>query len=205
MDSPDGQSVSRRTPISEETRARLLRAAAELIAELGWGGVTTRAVATRADLPHGAVSYHFRGKQELLTEAALHVFEQAFPIEQLRALEQLPDLVALFEPWFGEQSEEEQLVSRVGTEAMLESERNPHLRKRLADLLNDFRQAVTDLARAGQEHGTVPANIPPEALATLLGALADGLFLQPARGPPHGRGRGRRTAAWRRAERRESP
>ena len=105
MDSPDGQSVSKRTSVSEETRARLLRAAAELIAESGWGRVTTRAVAARADLPHGAVSYHFRGKQELLTEAALHVFEQAFPIEQLRALEQLPDLVALFEPWLGEHSE----------------------------------------------------------------------------------------------------
>lgn len=177
MDSPDGQSVSRRTPISEETRARLLRAAAELIAELGWGRVTTRAVATRAELPHGAVSYHFRGKQELLTEAALHVFEQAFPISELRALEQLPDLVALFEPFLGEQSEEQQLVSRVGTEAMLESERNPLLRQRLAELLNDFRQAVTDLAKAGQERGTVPTGIPPDALATLLGAVGDGLFL----------------------------
>jgi AcrR family transcriptional regulator len=177
MDSPDGQSVSRRTPISEETRVRLLCAAAELIAESGWGRVTTRAVATRADLPHGAVSYHFRGKQELLTEAALRVFEQAFPIEQLRALEQLPDLVALFEPFLGEQSAEQELVSRVGIEAMLESERNPLLRQRLAELLNEFRRAVADLARAGQERGTVPADIPPEALATLLGAVGDGLFL----------------------------
>jgi AcrR family transcriptional regulator len=177
MDSPDGPTVSKRTPISEETRARLLRAAAELIAELGWGRVTTRAVAARANLPHGAVSYHFRGKQELLTEAALHVFEQAFPIEQLRALEYLPDLIGLFEPWLGEHSEEEQLVSRLGTEAMLESERNPLLRKRLAELLNDFRRAVTELARAGQERGTVPADVSPEALATLLGAVADGLFL----------------------------
>jgi AcrR family transcriptional regulator len=177
MDSPDGQSVSRRTPISDETRARLLRAAAELVAELGWGRVTTRAVAARADLPHGAVSYHFRGKQELLTEAALHVFEQAFPIEQLRELEQLPDLVALFEPFLGEQSEEQELVSRVGIEAMLESERNPVLRTRLAELLNDFRQAVTDLARAGQARGTVPADVPADALATLLGAVGDGLFL----------------------------
>jgi AcrR family transcriptional regulator len=177
MDSPDGQTVSRRTPNSEETRARLLRAAAELIAELGWGRVTTRAVATRAELPHGAVSYHFRGKQELLTEAALHVFEQAFPISELRALEQLPDLVALFEPFLGEQSEEQQRVSRVGTEAMLESERNPLLRQRLAELLSDFREAVTDLARAGQERGTVPAEVAPEALATLLGAVGDGIFL----------------------------
>lgn len=177
MDSPDGQELSTRTPGSDETRRRLLRAAAQLIAEAGWGRVTTRAVAARAGLPHGAVSYHFHGKQELLTEAALHVFEQAFPIEQLRALKQLPDLVALFEPFLGEQTEEQQLISRVGTEAMLEAERNPILRTRLAGLLNDFRRAVTDLARVGQERGTVPADISPDALATLLGAVADGLFL----------------------------
>jgi AcrR family transcriptional regulator len=177
MDSPDGQELSSRTPGSDETRRRLLRAAAELIAEVGWGRVTTRAVAARAGLPHGAVSYHFRGKQELLTEAALHAFEQAFPLAQLQALEQLPDLVALFEPFLGEQTEEQQLVSRVGTEAMLEAERNPILRTRLAGLLNDFRRAVSDLARVGQERGTVPADLSPDALATLLGAVADGLFL----------------------------
>jgi AcrR family transcriptional regulator len=177
MDSPDGQPVSKRTPGSDETRARLLRSAAELIAELGWGRVTTRAVAARADLPHGAVSYHFRGKQELLTEAALHVFERAFPIDQLQALEQLPDLVALFEPFLGEQSQEQQLVSRVGTQAMLEAERNPVLRTRLADLLSEFRQAVRELARTGQERGIVPADVSPDALATLLGAVGDGLFL----------------------------
>src|SRR6185312_17306042 len=114
MDKPGGQAT--RTGSSAPTREKLMTAAAELIAELGWGRVTTRAVATRAQLPHGAVSYHFRGKQELLTEAALHVFEQAFPVSELRALEQLPDLVALFEPFLGEQSEEQRLVSRVGTE-----------------------------------------------------------------------------------------
>jgi AcrR family transcriptional regulator len=156
---------------------RLLRAAAGLIAERGWGRVTTREVAARAGLPHGAVSYHFRGKQELLTEAALHVFEQAFPIAQLEELEALPDLVALFEPWLGEQSEHDKLVSRVGIEAMLESERNPVLRERLADMMRDFRRAVARLAEAGQEQGTAPAKISPEALATLLGALGDGLFL----------------------------
>jgi AcrR family transcriptional regulator len=177
MDSPDGQQRSNRTPSSEETRLRLLRAAAELIAELGWGRVTTRAVAARAGLPHGAVSYHFRGKQELLTEAALHVFEQAFPIAQLEELEALPDLVALFEPWLGEQGDDAEVVSRVGIEAMLESERNPVLRERLAAMLGDFRSAVARLAKAAQERGSAPAEISPEGLATLLGAVGDGLFL----------------------------
>jgi AcrR family transcriptional regulator len=177
MDSPDGQELSTRPSGSEETRRRLLRAAAELIAELGWGRVTTRAVATRAALPHGAVSYHFRGKQELLTEAALHVFEQAFPISELQALDELPDLVALFEPWLGEQEESQQLVSKVGIEAMLESERNPLLRERLGKLLADFRHAIAHLAKTSQERGTAPANVSPEGLATLLGAVGDGLFL----------------------------
>jgi AcrR family transcriptional regulator len=177
MDSPNGQSVSARTTASAETRARLLRAAAELIAELGWGRVTTRAVATRADLPHGAVSYHFRGKQDLLTEAAVHVFEQAFPISELKALEALPDLVALFEPFLGDAGETDPLVSRVGIEAMLESERNPILRERIAGLMREFREAVADLARVGQQRGSVPTNASPEALATLVGAVGDGLFL----------------------------
>lgn len=169
--------VSRRTSASDETRERLLRAAAELISELGWGAVTTRAVATRAGLPHGAVSYHFRGKQELLTEAALHVFEQAFPIAELEALDALQDLLALFEPWFDDTGQGDPIVSRVGIEAMLESERNPVLRERLAALLREFRRAVTELVRAGQRDGTVPATATPEAVATLLGAVGDGLFL----------------------------
>jgi AcrR family transcriptional regulator len=171
------KNVSKRTTSSDQTRERLLRAAAELIAELGWGAVTTRAVATRAGLPHGAVSYHFRGKQELLTEAALQVFEQAFPIAELEALDALQDLVALFEPWLEEPSDGDPIVSRVGIEAMLESERNPELRERLARMLRGFRRAVTELVREGQRNGTVPASAAPEAIATLLGAIGDGLFL----------------------------
>jgi AcrR family transcriptional regulator len=168
---------SKRPTGSDETRLRLLRAAAELIAEVGWGRVTTRAVAERAGLPHGAVSYHFGGKQDLLTEAALHVFEQAFPISELEALEGLPDLVALFEPWLGDQSDTEHLVSRVGIEAMLESERNPVLRDRMAAMLHEFRRVVAEIAKGAQERGTARADISPRALATLLGAVGDGLFL----------------------------
>jgi AcrR family transcriptional regulator len=178
MDSPDGQDGSKRSPSSDDTRLRLLRAAADLIAEVGWGRVTTRAVATRADLPHGAVSYHFRGKQELLTAAALHVLEQAFPISEFEALESLSDFVPLLQPWLGDQSDEAQLITRVGIEAMLESERNPLLRERMAAMLRDFRRTLTEIAAADQARGTTPAGTSPHALATLLGAVGDGLFLQ---------------------------
>ena len=68
-----------------------MAAAAELVAELGWGRVTTRAVAERAGLPHGAVSYHFRGKQELLTEAAMFAFARAIPADEFAALAGVED------------------------------------------------------------------------------------------------------------------
>ena len=170
-------SVSKRTTTSDETRVRLLRAAAELIAELGWGRVTTRSVAERAGLPHGAVSYHFRGKQELLTEAALHTFDQAFPTDDLNALQTLPDLAALIEVWMGDQGASDPIVARVGIEAMLEAERNPMLQERLAATLEDFRRVVATLTFAAIERGDVPAGVSPQGLATLLAAVGDGLFL----------------------------
>ncbi|GAB7036559.1 MULTISPECIES: TetR/AcrR family transcriptional regulator [Catenuloplanes] len=52
-----------------QTRARLLRAAAELVVETGWGGVSTRLVAQRAGVPGGAVHYHFTSVDALLRES----------------------------------------------------------------------------------------------------------------------------------------
>src|ERR1051326_5901856 len=93
MDKSDGQAG--RTAVSAPTREKLMTAAAELIAELGWGRVTTRAVAERAGLPHGAVSYHFRGKQELLIEAAMFTFARAIPADEFAALASVEDLIRL--------------------------------------------------------------------------------------------------------------
>src|SRR5690606_20241586 len=89
MDRPSGQA----------TRRRLLDAAAVLIAEVGWGRVTTRAVAERAGLPHGTVSYHFPGKQALLSEAALELVERSFPLEELRAADDLADVMSQMRAW----------------------------------------------------------------------------------------------------------
>src|SRR6266568_4861549 len=149
MASSAGQSIrpNERGRGSAVTRQRLLTAAAELIAELGWGRVTTRAVAARAGLPHGAVSYHFRGKQELLAEAALRTVEQAFPIAELEALETMADLMAVASARLGDREAIDPVLSAVMLEAMRESARDPAVRERIA------------------------------ALATLLAAAADGLLL----------------------------
>jgi AcrR family transcriptional regulator len=178
MDKPDGQDASRRGPGSEQTRVRLLRAAAELIAEQGWGAVRTRAVAERAGLPHGAVSYHFRGKQELLTEAALYTVTRALPLEGLVGEQGTPpDLVELIEGWLTGAETTDPVVTGVGMEAMLQAERDPVLRRRLAELMGRYREAMTDLVASSQRRRTTKVQTDPAGLAALLAAIGDGLFL----------------------------
>lgn len=162
---------------SQPTRQRLLGAAAELIAEVGWGRVTGRAVASRAELPHGTVSYHFRGKQELLIEAALHSFELAVPVSELETLRSLTDFVATLEAWLGDPDAIDPVLAGVGIEAMLESERDPALRDRLAQKMRDYRRILTEIARINRPGRAARRGVTPAGLATLLAAVGDGLVL----------------------------
>jgi AcrR family transcriptional regulator len=165
---------------SPATRQRLLRAAAQLIAEVGWGRVTTRGVAERAGLPHGAVSYHFHGKQELLTEAALATVEAMFPLADLKAVTELADLIPMFQAAVGAPSAPQTadpVRSGVMAEAMRECGRDPRLRTRITELLRANREKVADLVRAEHARGGVDRDLDPVDVATLLIATGDGLLL----------------------------
>jgi AcrR family transcriptional regulator len=153
-----------------------MKAAAELIAELGWGRVTTRAVAERAGLPHGAVSYHFRGKQQLLIEATMHAFQQAVPVESFAALASVDDLIGLIVAEVDPDAIDP-VLSRLMFEAMREAERDGALREQMAAMLGRYRELMVAAVRADQARGAAFAGAPPEALATLLGAVGDGLLL----------------------------
>jgi len=179
MNRPNGQSewTTTKRDDSFPTRQRLIDAAAALIAELGWGQVTTRAIAERAGLPHGTVSYHFRGKQELLAEAAQHTIERLFPMSELEAITTLEDLLSLIRSWLGNRDATESVGAGVLMEAVHESKRNPALRQHLAAILRDYRRVVAEVVRAEQSQGMLASNLAPEAVAILIAAVGDGLLL----------------------------
>ncbi len=152
-----------------------MRAAAELIAEAGWGRVTTRAMAARAGLPHGSVSYHFRGKQELLIEAALDAFQRAIPLAEFEKRGTVDDLLELVAAELG--GAMDSVLSRLMLEAMREAERDPALRERMGALLGEYRRLMVDAVRADQRRGIVFDGAPADAIATLVGAAGDGLLL----------------------------
>ncbi|MFE7562202.1 TetR/AcrR family transcriptional regulator [Kitasatospora sp. NPDC057500] len=65
-----------RTPQQERsraTRARLLAAAVDCLAELGWNGSTVAVVAERAGVSRGAAQHHFPTREDFFTAAVEHV------------------------------------------------------------------------------------------------------------------------------------
>lgn len=155
----------------------MLTAAAELIAEVGWGRVTTRAVAARAGLPLGAVTYHFRGKQELLTQAALQAVEGVFPMTELAGVGTLPELIRMIRTSVSDRNSGDPVLSGVFMETLREAARSPVLRERMATLLADYRRLLRDLVRTEQQRGAVRAGVDPAAVANLVAAAGDGLLL----------------------------
>ncbi|SDK10686.1 transcriptional regulator, TetR family [Actinopolyspora mzabensis] len=154
-----------------EARERLLRAAAELITERGWTGVTTRAVAERAGVTAGIVHYHFDSVDALLAETAVGTMRAATAwletaLEQVgSADEALTTLLAALDSYGGNDPE-----SVLFVEAYLAATRDPGLLERISAVLTDLRKALADRFI---EHGITDA----EASAAVVVASLDGLML----------------------------
>ena len=155
----------------EATRRRILAATAELIAEAGWTGFSTRDIAARAGTTQGVFSYHWRSKDELVRAAALAATEESLaPItaalrEAPSVHEALEHSLALIEAIRGQPT-----LTLLLFETMLNAGRDEALRDALATMIRDYR---TELTSALERDGLTSA----APLATALAAAWDGLFL----------------------------
>ncbi|MGW5053795.1 TetR/AcrR family transcriptional regulator [Actinokineospora sp. NPDC004072] len=61
---------------SRATRRRLLDAAVDCLAEVGWTGSTVSVVAERAGVSRGAAQHHFPTREDLFTAAIAHVTDE---------------------------------------------------------------------------------------------------------------------------------
>jgi AcrR family transcriptional regulator len=70
---------------SRTTRRRLVEAAVECIAELGWHGTTVAVIAERAGVSRGAAQHHFPTRENLVAAAVQHVGEVQLLVLRERA------------------------------------------------------------------------------------------------------------------------
>lgn len=157
----------------QETRDRLLRAATELIVEVGWGQVSTRTVAQRAGVPAGAVHYHYSSLGALLRAAVAPTLE-ALAGELTSGLAEVPDVPAGIRRQFDAVAG--QLAGHSATvllgEVFMQASRDATLRAEVAAVLAHVR---AELARWLQRHGYGERAAP---VATVLTAALDALGMQ---------------------------
>ena len=66
--------MNKRATQLADTRQRILEAAIEAFAELGFKGASTRDIAARADTNQGLITYHFKSKDELWRASTDNLF-----------------------------------------------------------------------------------------------------------------------------------
>ena len=154
-----------------DTRALILDAAREMLAECGFAATTTRAIAERAGVQLSLVHYHFGGKQQLL--AAVLARENELLLERQRALFAGPEPLA--EKWRTACAYlHEDLRSgyvRILWELWSVGLSDDELRRLWLEAIDGWRELLTDVAGSWADEHALELPLTPRALATLVGDL----------------------------------
>ncbi|MFE3204423.1 TetR/AcrR family transcriptional regulator [Embleya sp. NPDC059237] len=156
----------------EAKRREILRVALEVFAEEGYRGTSLRKVAARCDLSLPGLMHYFASKEDLLTQVLRardeengrlwDEYEGPDPhLEIVRAGARAAGLIELFVSMAAAGSDPEHPAHAFF------AERYPRVRGQIRELL--ARQA---------RNGVIESAIPPERLAALVLAVADGIQLQ---------------------------
>ncbi|ROQ66430.1 TetR family transcriptional regulator [Streptomyces sp. 840.1] len=156
----------------EAKRSEILHAALEIFAAEGYRGTSLRKVAARCNLSLPGLMHYFDSKEDLLTQvlrvrdetARERQRERAGPEayrEIIREGASTPGLVELF-------------VSMSAAASDPEHPAHAHFAARYPTL----RERVAEYLQQRMDEGEMRTDIPPERLAVLLIAVADGIQLQ---------------------------
>jgi len=159
---------------SSDPRERILVAAVDLLGEVGWAGITTRGVASRAGVNNALVHYYFGSMSRLLTEAAKHLGSQVFA--EPMAMLSNPDVpvgdgLAAALAWLGSDALDQSKV-RALVEITVNGLQEPELAEFSKDMVLEGRAV---LAERLEREGLAPARA--RGAATLAFALLDGLMV----------------------------
>lgn len=160
----------------QKTREAILDAAAKLVAERGWGNVSTRMVAERAQVRPGLIHYYFASQDDLLAEAAVHALRIAVQSMVTLVRADPPAALEAIPAGLAAQDVAVDPTFLLGIETYLAAARDPGLAAALRGLYQGLRDDFAE---------TLAAEGLPDAgtRAALLAAALDGLVMHRAADP----------------------
>jgi AcrR family transcriptional regulator len=160
---------------AEETRRRLLDAAAAEFDRRGFEGTRVADIAAGAELSNGALYGHFRSKTELLSAALTDRGAR-----ELQALFEGADGRSIADLLAGIGRSLTRMAQERGglmVEALVAARRDPEVAEVTSRHLVEGQAWLTGLIREGQAHGTIDDGVDPEALARFCAMLLFGAML----------------------------
>ena len=146
----------------------------------GAAGSTFDHVAQEAGVSRGLLHYYFGTKERLLVEVVRHDAElRMHALERgLAGADSIDAIVEVLVRQLEDFVAEDPAAHAIVHELFSVSRRNDDVRDELGELYRKVRGQVADVLRAKQAAGVVRLRGEPEAVASLLFALGDGLELQ---------------------------
>lgn len=170
-------------------REQILRAAYEVGAREGIGGLTVRAIAAEAELSHGLVHFHFKSKDQLVrallewvlaTTLTLHI-----PEEVARIPQPLDRLRALLQQEMERLSHEPRRI-RLFFEYWALGTRDAAIGARISAELESYRSALREvIAEVLQTEAAEFARVTPDGLAAVAVSFINGCAVQAMIDPHH--------------------
>jgi AcrR family transcriptional regulator len=180
------------TPANEARRRQMLRAAAELIAERGFGETRIADVAKRAKASSALVIYYFGTRDRLLVDA-LRYSEQNFydaAEKMLAEVTSVRDRLSMLVRWTCVPENDGDVPGAWGLwfDLWAQAFRHPEVKQDRVELDGRWRAMIVDIVKAGQSDGTIaakgPGKVDPLRFALSFAALLDGLSIQVALDDP---------------------
>lgn len=164
---------------SEETCERILDAAQNCFAELGYDAASTSAICQQAGVSKGAFYHHFPSKQAAYLALmdrwleSLDVRIASAELDSPSVSASLQSMVTALEPVFQGETEQAPFFLEFWSKAA----RNPEIREAAIAPYYRYREFFSGLIKAGIDDGNLP-NIDPEMTANVLVSLAVGVLIQ---------------------------
>jgi AcrR family transcriptional regulator len=164
-------------------RAALLRAAFEVVAEAGFEGLRTRAVASRAGVNIATLHYYFPAKQDLI-EGLAQLLSARFvtlhgPAPRPSGMAALDRLRQEFSDGrFYLRHHPEMLL--VMQEFALRGKRDPEVQKIFDQMNGYWRAGIESMVQEGVADGTFRRDIPPREMFPLLMSIFTGIAVSGA-------------------------
>jgi AcrR family transcriptional regulator len=173
-------SVATPRKLEGEKAQRIVEAMRTSVGKRGAASSTFDVVAREAGVSRGLLHYYFGSKERLLVEVVRTDCDARVAVleEHLAAATSADEIVAVLVQTLEAFVADEPGVQALLYEMLSASRRSEEIRAELAELYRRWRGQLADALREKQREGVVTLDAEPEAVASMLFALGDGMGLQ---------------------------